>query len=110
MLAVRGVGLMTVVDEGPDELERNGGRGSGMEDARDVSGYMLGERAAGISRWRFAGFLDPFFTCVGVASEAGILDSIFSGGIGGRERCDWELKRLLIRGNGIGIGLSIDLN
>ena len=107
VLAVSGVGLMTVVEDGSDELESSGGRGSEMEEeARDVGGYMLGERAAfvcGISRWRFTGFLDPFFMWVGV------MDSNFSDGIGGRVRCDRELKRLLIRGNGIGIGLSIDL-
>lgn len=61
VLAVKGVGLMTAVED-EVELERRGGLGSRMgvvsngvvsKEPRDVGGYMLGEKIAsvcGISR------------------------------------------------------------
>ena len=96
VLAVSGVGLMTVIEDRLVEFEKRRGRTSRMGDgsgvrgkeARDVGKYVLGERTVfvcGISKRRFFGLSDAFFAVVVVASEA-LIDSICSGGVGGRDR------------------------
>lgn len=114
VLGDRKMGLITVLE---DEfgLKRKGGCGSvsgvskGVpmeEDAREVGGYMLGDKMSegGVTRCRLTGF---FAFNLAAASEE-VTDSGASAGKSGRDRS--ELRRVVILGRGIGRGLSIGLS